>query len=509
MNKTGIKQRSESPKWRRSLRLITALVLVISLLGRFVVDQGAVTHVRRPAEFEMSAVVEDSPNLRTSNYFQRAWRSNHFPLAQELPPFQVMTTYIQQHSQAQLEREWLECQQELKEKSATLVGSNNQTGTGLHSLSKVPPGFCAPLASRKFVVGVYSCPHESGNRLHRFMNSLIWAVATNRTFLWRYYTPAVSLEYNESNYLGYNQSDCDSILELSQWIPSFEQWNQTLGLPAIQRAEIYMAKKTQVRDAFATPYDQTEAPLVIRTGRQFLPDPTGMLSQRGKPKSTRDVKLRVTQPANLERVYKLKSNGVYFLYGMLFEVLFTIQESLLPDPQQISDPTTHDTYFLHSRHPGGHLDGTYTWPELKCLHKFLDHRTNGTTNIANANNKPCTFYLMSDRQISIDLLSTAIGNFSSCNVQTATNRQMGTSFSKEHGPFAGAGYWQDWALAIEARTGFIAYHQGKRTYVRTSTALIREVVEFRRVLEGNFNHNSSTTTTIPIFQQCTNPYKNV
>jgi hypothetical protein len=242
-------------------------------------------------------------------------------------------------------------------------------------------------------------------------------------------------------------------------------------------------------DPWGTPYDQIEAPIVIRTGRQFHPDPVGMLSQQGEQLQTKFL----AQPTNLDRVQNLKSHGVYFLYGMLFEALFTIQELLLPDPRQVSDPTTHDTYFLHSRHPGNGLDGTYTWPEELCLHKFLDNRTI---------TKPCTVYLMSDRQLAIDRLSTVISNLS-CKVQSVTSRQAGTSFNKEHGPFAGAGYWQDLALAVHARTGFIAFAQEPRRYARSSTSLIREVVEFRRVLEGN------SSTSIPTFQQCINPWRGV
>jgi hypothetical protein len=109
---------------------------------------------------------------------------------------------------------------------------------------------------------------------------------------------------------------------------------------------------------------------------------------------------------------------------------------------------------------------------------------------------------MSDRQVSIKKISRTVGNLS-CTAQTVTNRKKGTSFAGEHGSFAGAGYWQDWALAVNARTGFIAFHFHPRKMLRTSSALILEVVEFRRVLESNLSRE------IPEIQHCINPWMDV
>ena len=75
------------------------------------------------------------------------------------------------------------------------------------------------------------------------------------------------------------------------------------------------------------------------------------------------------------------------------------------------------------------------------------------------------------------------------------NRSQGKSFSNEHGPFAGRGYWEDVSLAIQARHGMISFHMNRRNLVRTSTAIIRELVEFRRVLE----HSGGA---LPPFREC-------
>lgn len=70
------------------------------------------------------------------------------------------------------------------------------------------------------------------------------------------------------------------------------------------------------------------------------------------------------------------------------------------------------------------------------------------------------------------------------------------------------GFWQDLALAINARTGFIAFHAMPRPFVRTSTGLILQLVEFRRVIEfldgGVFDERN---VSIPNLKRCENPHK--
>ena len=134
---------------------------------------------------------------------------------------------------------------------------------------------------------------------------------------------------------------------------------------------------------------------------------------------------------------------------------------------------------------------TYTWPEEMCIMKF----ENATKT------KPCLYYLMSDREVTLNLLNKAIQNKTQCKVRMVGDRSQGKNFSNEHGPFAGRGYWEDVSLAIQARHGMISFHMNRRNLVRTSTAIIRELVEFRRVLE----HSGGA---LPPFRECRNPWRN-
>jgi len=402
-------------------------------------------------------------DLFSNNYFYRAWMGAEFPTANELPPFQVLKTYIRQHSQQQLKHEWEDCK------------SRNH---------------CDAINSRKFVVGMYSCPVEAGNRMHRFMNGLLWSVLTNRTLLARYGTSETCQEYGEREHCDEvhehcKPSHCQEILHLSPWVPSFDEWNDTLVLPPVVRAEIPWKGQP---DNVTQPYDNPTNPKVIRIGFQIAPDRQKLLQRRGISKTP-----YLSLSSNLERLEMIGKNGPYFAYGMMFEALFTMDPSLLPHKtNQVEDSSGIETYFLHSRHPKGKPEfDTYTWPEEMCIMKF----ENATTKT-----KPCLYYLMSDREVTLNLLNKAIQNKMHCKVRMVGKRSQGKSFSNEHGPFAGRGYWEDVSLAIQARHGMIAFHMNRRHLVRTSTAIIRELVEFRQVLE----HSGEA---LPLFRECLNPWK--
>jgi hypothetical protein len=89
---------------------------------------------------------------------------------------------------------------------------------------------------RQFIIGYYSCPLQAGNRLHDFWNSLIVAMLTNRTLLWKIMDTVTCLATNH----GYDpkvcthnrtKQDCSAhSLERAAWIPSFEEWAPKLHI---------------------------------------------------------------------------------------------------------------------------------------------------------------------------------------------------------------------------------------------------------------------------------------
>ena len=413
--------------------------------------------------------------LYKRNFFYRGWKNQQHE--QLPPPIEVMIEYIQQHSNQQLEKEWNDCQQQQQQQQQQHTPS------------------CPQLQhDRKYIVATYSCPIESGNRLHRYMNGLLWSVLTNRTFLWRYQSKQVCQEYEEddcdSEYnsaiiRGTHEQDCYGLLSRNTWIPSYDLWKNRLfnnnrnttasattttttttthntpnnrtdtriDFIILPRGEISGGKSERVKDPITLPYDSEENEntlLVFRTGKQVNLNPGSILLKGDKDKDKDDDDINknnnqtattkdtynntnatpttkpiitnrhLIQPQNLQRLSKLRSHGVYFVYGMFFEALFTLDPSLDPAPELLainsnsnskamstststSTSTSSrrrrrtrsdndddrnnnyiETYFLHSRHTGQFSD-TYIWMEHLCLEKMVP-KINDTYNDSYSDN---------------------------------------------------------------------------------------------------------------------------
>jgi hypothetical protein len=104
--------------------------------------------------------------------------------------------------------------------------------------------------NRTFAVGYYSCPLEAGNRLHYFFNGLLWAVVTNRTYLWKYFDRETCLASPKrpdgSHLFNCNATnrveDCDTILERAAWLPSYDEWAPKLSLGKPQRLHYWSTR---------------------------------------------------------------------------------------------------------------------------------------------------------------------------------------------------------------------------------------------------------------------------
>ena len=413
---------------------------------------------------------------QTANYFRLAVEEGKFhDFTKVNVPLQMVQDYINNHGKRRLEREWQKCQRK---------ATNPTNGTAWAFIQKnLDVTHCANLAQRKFVVGRYSCPFEAGNRLHKYMNHFLWAMVTGRTFLSGYWDRKACLDEEEElppNFCAYgvgSKSSCDTVLGLNAWVPQWDYWNDVLGL--LPSLVVRVNGLGHPHDSLGRPYDQDGAPRVLRVGQQHLLT-TAMYLEASH---SRDQLLG--NDTNREYTRQLLSHGHHFLYGMLFECLFTLQPSALPDPSVVADSKVYQTWMLHSRHPSNKVDGSYIHPEVTCMEQQVEHIQ-----------PPCVVYLMSDRPKSLDALRRVLPLYN-C-VPILANHSRDKSFSSEHGVFAGLGYFQDLALARNARHGFIAPHlqQRKGKGIRTSSGLVRSIIEFRRRLEGYF----------PIaIHQCTHP----
>ena len=113
-----------------------------------------------------------------------------------LAVFRVWNEYKQQHSVEQLRRE--------------LVQDDTST------------------YDRRFAVAFYNCPFQAGNRMHHWMNSILWAVMTNRTILWKYFDKETCSEFGYPSLpfckAANQEEDCRKVLRRPSWIASYDEW---------------------------------------------------------------------------------------------------------------------------------------------------------------------------------------------------------------------------------------------------------------------------------------------
>jgi len=405
--------------------------------------------------------------LFEENYFYRLWMGNEFSHAKDFPVYQVYEKWLKHHSQEALHADWQSC---FKEDS------------------------CDALQNRSFLVATYSCPYESGNRWHRFMNGILWAIATNRTLLARYHTYDVCMEYQDFTPEGCHSKyppsskprDCiDTGLHLSPWIPLYEEWNDRIR-NSTKNTKNHKNNDIILMDPLNRqlhPFDEHSKNItMLRVGNLKKPD-----KMMNRPVLVNKSKL-VSDPSVLKRLHHLASHRGYFFYGMVLESVLTLDPSLNPPTTQKEDDEF--SFFLHSRHGTGLADN-YTWPEKKCIERIMNETF---CKLPNNNSSSCRWYVMSDREVTLQLLSNYILNKTSCQLETLSSSrqaskqnpsfQNDTSFRDEHGLFAGRGYWEDLALCRQARRGMVSFHQTRRKYARTSTSMVREFIEFRRQLEN-------------------------
>jgi hypothetical protein len=377
--------------------------------------------------------------------------------------------------------------------------------------------------NRTFALAYYSCPLQAGNRLHHYFNNLLWAIVTNRTVLWKYYDRTTCLASHSMYAAGEGATakadtnimadldlicqaantvhDCDEVLKRASWIPSYDEWADTLELSDPLALNFWTTRPPP------PPPSQRQSPSRqhTRTNKKGQPswhasyvNFTGVDSRTDWPVVSFPVMFGMSGSLNTEDrrqsllrndwardiARKLHSLGLPFLYGMLFRESFSMTAQTLqglpvtvPVPvshnQSATRPSKYDiSIALHSRHSNSQNDGSDVSGEIRCLGKLLKN-----TPTTNTNNSTCRVYLMSDRTLTLHNLQQWL-HLKNCSVVTAPQRQAGASFLLEHGPWSGRGFFQDLAVVSEARQGLIA------KFSTTSSKLLLELMEYDRTMEA-------------------------
>jgi len=292
-------------------------------------------------------------------------------------------------------------------------------------------------AGRKFSIAYYSCPQRLGSTIHAFFNDVIWAILTNRTVLWK---------YDEEGARNTVQ-DCDQFLESAAWLPSFDEWSQNVSssfapepvvVSPVKMNTVWNLRQAQrmgMRPRFYSAAEQRASlvepqVVVFPRFRDMLPldefdisrilwndDPQHLVDSRNNAWDYYWYRRwpHIEDAWTRQTMEELYSEGLHFLYGLLFRTLFrnkAADEELmvgLPedgnnnnnnnDEQQQQPQALFSTSIaLHSRHDQKTDDGTDVAHELECLQRLLRKSKQGE----------CVVYIMSDRQVTLDLIGAYV-----------------------------------------------------------------------------------------------------
>ena len=328
------------------------------------------------------------------------------------------------------------------------------------------------LEHRKFAIGFYACPIQAGNRIHHFLNSMLWAILTNRTLLWQYWDSPTCMRWSREKMVCRSMNrehECDQILSRADWIPSYEEWSQTLGLDEPEEIP-YHANHPKFYTISRYTWHEGDEKLFGADNRTKYAMQVAVFGiSISKVSYLRSAKIR---RALLHTDYaettclRLHRLGVNFLYGMLHRYSFVFGEQARKGLVGYQPPTAKNafTIALHSRHRYVEDDGCNIEREVQCLREVTKP----------INNRPIHVSIMADRTCTITRMTKLLER-RNITVHVAPHDE-GSSFREEHGPFAGVGLYQDLALVSQARSAIIAT-------LRTSSDLLRELVEYNSKME--------------------------
>jgi hypothetical protein len=354
--------------------------------------------------------------------------------------------------------------------------------------------------NRRFSVVFYSCPLQAGNRIHHFLSSAYWSIVTNRTMLFKYWDRETCFKYGSMYSLAICREanavrDCDAILARAPWIPHLDDWRHELNLP---------------RDPVDLPFYATHPEQIVNHRYPWGPGndndvrgvdvrydsiPLVMFSQTRSKITFMDPKARKNS-ANvlLHSEWSQRTNarlhglGVDFLFGMLQRYSFELTDAMyaaVPEEERhvprnaVGKEGVPYTIALHSRHIDESLDGCDVSREVTCVNQLLKRNAASRVLASSAQSgtaMPCAVAVMSDRACTIAAMSSWVKK-RGCRVYVARHDTR-VDYLSEHGPYAGAGFFQDVALATTvARSGFV----GMR---RSSSDVVLELLQFHRTMEA-------------------------
>ena len=188
-----------------------------------------------------------------------------------------------------------------------------------------------------------------------------------------------------------------------------------------------------------------------------------------------------------ETVQTLGEWGSQFLFGLLWRYSFDfsvpVRDSVLANPAvRDSDHDEKLTVAMHSRHTYPNDAGCNISQEQDGMREILQQFQSQQA-LADGQAIPCQVTLLSDRTCTIDSMKEWLDQELGCESVMAQHDTVDAVFS-EHGPFSGAGFFQDMMMAgLTVRDGMIGSLEpsdGNRW--RSSSELVEEAIAYHRTM---------------------------
>ena len=386
----------------------------------------------------VSSVVNETSNQMTHNRHLKVPQKEAFP---PLDPVQVFEEWKSYHS--------------------------------VHSLRRLPS-----LEGRNFILANFGCPMQLGSQSTDFVDSLLIAIATNRTLLFKYGGIAGWVRKGQNS-----KENCCKILRRADWIPLYEEFENQL--PDVYRIERETFNDRDQNWTFhhrvnsgQPAHSDISSHTLVEIPRLWTLAPSigawgGLSDLRNKYASAYISDMfNLAQPLRIQkRIRKLYREDIYFLYGMLFWRSFSLTEELVQSVHGSAVPTNSSLFSIavHSRHSSSNEDGSNVNKEMTCIHQLIDNYSDG---------KPCQTYIMSDRPLTVDTLSARVRAETNCTVVHVLDYSgfVSGDGNVEHGEFAGAGFLQDLVVVGVARSGFVRER-------RSSTSFVASYIEYHRRMQ--------------------------
>lgn len=436
------------------------------------------------------------------------------PLFRNTKPHRVLESYIAQHSQEVLQSEPLEV-----------------------------------LQRRQFLLADYNCPHQAGNIMAIVLNIVLTAVLTNRTLVMLYREPGRKQQrlYQQLNISANSEEECGRVLNRASWIPTLQQVRRLMepGISESKLASTYIDLYDSANDTM--PYNMRSRFCYQERGKVFCPpqkaqeiapvDGAVLQKQRfvllqglfscggilSDARQTFVTRLNLTDPACLDfirvlllssskapsvrrqfeqRATDLMERGIVFLYGFLMEKIFPLTSDLL-DSLSVQKPLWRHSRSsfsmgIHLRQPGNVSDTSRDEVQDACQQVLLGFNKQ-------AKGGTCQAFIMGDQPKAVELTQQRVTKWGckgfSMHGNDQHRRQLDRGRVKsEHGPFAGAGFYQDLALLSRGtRNVFLAKS-------RSSSVLVLEAIVYQKAkdhFERTKNvHSPSLTWCSPNCQDC-------